>query len=157
MGGISGTTIPMNPFVTPSTVTDAPFVLFKVATLPPRYVSAGARHTCVLLLATAATALPRALCFGDNSSGQLGTGNYSPAGGPPQGAVVPRAMATVDFFAGLYVHDIAAGERHTCMVTSSDTVLGNPRGVKCFGDNTNGQVGVAIGGATEPTPLDVRA
>src|SRR5688500_19029379 len=43
---------------------------------------------------------------------------------------------------------IAVGTQHTCMVTAAG-------GVKCWGDNSRGQLGAPSAGAFSPVPVDV--
>ena len=61
-------------------------------------------------------------CWGDNFSGQLGTGSTSP--GP-----TPRSVANLNGVTAL-----AAGDAHTCALRTDQAVV-------CWGDNYNGQLG----------------
>ena len=87
------------------------------ATLLPKLATAGEYHTCVV------TASGGAKCWGKNSSGQLGD------------FTTTQRNASVDV-TGLTsgVSSIAAGDRHTCALTTAG-------GVKCWGYNTSGQLG----------------
>ena len=91
-----------------------------LTTLPcgaPVLVTAGAKHTCVL------TAGGGVACWGANDSGQLGDGTTTDRLAP---------VPVTGFATG--VAAIAAGDYHTCLLTTAG-------GVKCWGRNRNGQVG----------------
>lgn len=84
-------------------------------------ITAGDGHTCAVL----STVIPGSLwCWGYNGYGELGVGSttnsYTPVG--------------VNFGAGVTVKAIAAGQIHTCAITSTDQV-------RCFGYNAQGQLG----------------
>jgi alpha-tubulin suppressor-like RCC1 family protein len=91
-------------------------------------IAAGADHTCALTAGGGAT------CWGRNSSGQLGDGALDARRSP--GDVVGLASG---------VTAIAAGERHTCAVTTDG-------GVMCWGGNSLGQLG---DGTTLDSPVPV--
>jgi alpha-tubulin suppressor-like RCC1 family protein len=80
-------------------------------------LAAGGNHSCGL------TAAGTALCWGQNTKGQLGSGRTS---GPP----TPVAVAGNRVYVSL-----AAGARHTCGLSASDGVAW------CWGDNDLGQLG----------------
>jgi alpha-tubulin suppressor-like RCC1 family protein len=93
-------------------------------------VSAGSRHTCAITLSGGAK------CWGDNGNGQVGNGNLADR---------PSPTDVVGLSAG--VLDISPGGSHTCAL-----VVGG--GVKCWGRNTEGQVGDGSG-TQQLIPVDV--
>jgi alpha-tubulin suppressor-like RCC1 family protein len=80
-------------------------------------VALGDAHSCAL------DDVGTVLCWGDNTSGQLGTGS------PMEMSLSPVRVAALSD-----VRDIAAGWNHTCAVLNDGTL-------RCWGDNTNGQLG----------------
>jgi alpha-tubulin suppressor-like RCC1 family protein len=96
-------------------------------------ISAGVQHACAL------TTSGSVLCWGGNSSGQLGNGTQSQSSMP----VAVSELTNV-------ISAIAAGGQHTCALTADG-------GVKCWGDNSFGQLGNGSGAADviSTTPVDV--
>ncbi len=88
-------------------------------------VSAGGVHTCAITIAR------RAYCWGDNSSGQLGTGQLGSS------ALEPVQVLTDELLVR-----IAAGNGHTCAVTEDGAAL-------CWGAQSAGQLGI---GSSGPDP-----
>jgi len=94
-----------------------------------RGVCVGDRFTCVALADAGAS------CFGDNTFGQLGRGNF--VGGPTPSAVVDLPP----------IVELSCHYRSVCAATAA-------RGVTCWGDNTLGQLG-APSPPSSSRPLDV--
>lgn len=91
-----------------------------------RHITAGRNHTCVLWTDGVAQ------CWGDNTYGQLGVGDRVTRGRlPGQMAILPAVAAPP----GRLVTRIKAGGNRTCVW------LDNPVEVRCFGENTSGELG----------------
>ena len=98
-------------------------------------ISVGTFHTC------AAVSGNQLRCWGDGNDSQLGTGDVSDRGRP----AVVRNVA--DTGALLGATQVSAGEDFTC------TRLNNGQ-ARCFGQDTDGQLGSG-GGGTSDTPVVV--
>jgi alpha-tubulin suppressor-like RCC1 family protein len=85
----------------------------------PRPVAAGVTHTCAILGGNL-------YCWGDNRRGQLGLGDNTDRNNPQ------RVGTRSDWV------QIAAGEFHTCGITSDGTL-------HCWGGNAEGEVGIGDG------------
>jgi hypothetical protein len=92
----------------------------------------GDAHSCAL--SRSGSAAPTLYCWGDNSRGQLGVSG-SPITTPTE---VPLGTAQPTL--------LAAGTQHTCFAQ------GDPGGMRCLGDNAEGQLGVASGSGPVPLP-----
>lgn len=99
-------------------------------------LAAGAFHTCANRFGTS-----ELLCWGRNSEGQLGTGDF-------EGSSEPRAVA-VELRGAILA--LAAGYRHTCVAART---LENDE-VWCWGENGAGQVGVETASPRVETPVRV--
>jgi alpha-tubulin suppressor-like RCC1 family protein len=97
------------------------------ADLAIRDVAPGTNHTCVL------GAAGEVYCFGKNASGQLGIGSTTTVGDRP--GTMGDAMHVVALGADFTVKSIASGADHTCALSTAGRV-------KCWGDNSAGQLGV---------------
>jgi alpha-tubulin suppressor-like RCC1 family protein len=96
-------------------------------------VSAGAHHTCAI------TKAGEVFCWGDNTYGQLGTGDTT-----SQTTPTPVEASTLES-GGATVIEVYAGGTSTCALRSDATLW-------CWGDNTNGQL--ATGDTTQhPAPV----
>jgi alpha-tubulin suppressor-like RCC1 family protein len=93
----------------------------------PIAIAAGDSHTC-------AAAGSSVLCWGQNSSGQLGTGMAGPA--------TARSASVSPALNG---GSLGLGAKHSCAVESGD--------LYCWGANASQQVGVS--GGTQPSPQKV--
>ena len=103
-------------------------------TLRATQVSAGYLHTCAVLQSGAA------MCWGDNTSGQLGI-NATTAQVNTPASVVTTAMSTA-------VASVSAGYLHTCVVLVNGAVW-------CWGDNSSGQLGINSSVTNKITPTIV--
>lgn len=82
--------------------------------------------TCVILTTG------QVKCWGSNSSGTLGLGNTASRGSDP--VHMGDNLPTVDLGSGRTAQSIAMGESHACAILDN-------RKVKCWGDNSEGQLG----------------
>ena len=71
-------------------------------------------------------------CWGEGGSGQLGQGNTDNLG--DSSGEMGDKLETIALGAGRRVMDIVAGDYHTCVLLDNDRV-------KCWGDNSLGQLG----------------
>jgi alpha-tubulin suppressor-like RCC1 family protein len=90
-----------------------------------RALTASGQHACAILADTSL------VCWGSNTSGQLGDGTLV---NRPQPTPVPGLTG---------VTAVAGGLSHTCALSSA--------GLSCWGSNSQGQLGIDTG--TSPTPI----
>ncbi len=122
---------------TPRTVLDhyEPYAKYVPYLEGVAQVSAGGIHTCAYL--TWSDPLPYR-CWGGNASGQLGDGVVT--GGAHAQAVAaddkpyPNPVGNILSFGGPPLAKVAAGDHHTCALTSAGAVL-------CWGWNSQGELG----------------
>ncbi len=86
----------------------------------------GDAHSCALLVGG------QVKCWGDNSRGQLGLGDLDSRGDEP--GEMGEALPLVDLGTGRTALALNAGNNHTCALLDNRTV-------KCWGDNSFGQLG----------------
>jgi alpha-tubulin suppressor-like RCC1 family protein len=91
-----------------------------------RQVSAGGKHTCALLQTGAVK------CWGANDYGQLGLGDTQRRGETSD--QMGMNLPAVELGAGRTAVKLSLGERHSCALLDDQTV-------KCWGNNTYGQLG----------------
>ncbi|CAN5831850.1 hypothetical protein BH11MYX4_BH11MYX4_67700 [soil metagenome] len=96
--------------------------------LGPARITLGESHGCALHAGAVQ-------CWGDNTLGELGNDSVSPVS---NGAIAPTGL-------GSGVTSICAGTYHTCVIQSGV--------VKCFGDNSQGQSGIAPAAARVPSAV----
>ncbi len=97
------------------------------APAPARSVTAGNGYTCSIF----STGIVR--CWGENADGSLGVGDTGDRGTQPGHMLL--GLADTNLGTGHTATAISAGGRHTCAVLDDGTV-------KCWGLNTNGQLGL---------------
>ncbi len=94
-------------------------------------VAVGGFHTCAL------TAGGGVKCWGSNASGQLGDGSQTTRRTPVDVSGLVNGIVA-----------IAAGSNHTCAVTAAGAV-------KCWGENSTGELGIGAVSLPWTTPVDV--
>jgi alpha-tubulin suppressor-like RCC1 family protein len=103
-------------------------------------LATGDAHTCALVGGGTVW------CWGENSAGQLGTGNFNTSSLPVQ--VVGIGGTNGDGGANTPAIAIAAGAYHTCAVLADGTA-------RCWGDDNQAQLGASGAGARSNTPVAV--
>lgn len=94
-------------------------------------LTAGDQHNCVV------TGTGAVSCWGDNSEGQLGVGDLISRLAPAEVSNVTSGIQA-----------LAAGFFHTCSLSTGG-------GVKCWGANSLGQLGIGFNSTRVPTATDV--
>jgi alpha-tubulin suppressor-like RCC1 family protein len=97
-------------------------------------VHCGGQHTCAILQND------RVVCFGSNSAGQLGLDTTDTPIFGKKLTEYPSVYVTMN--PDSPVREVAAGSRHTCFLGGLDEF------VRCFGDNSDFQLGVPSGTTT---------
>jgi alpha-tubulin suppressor-like RCC1 family protein len=92
----------------------------------------GDAHSCAL--SQPASGAPVLFCWGANGDGQLGVSGSTVAA--PTSVLLGSARPTL----------LTAGSAHTCIAQ------GDPGGMRCFGNDSLGQLGVASGSGPVPLP-----
>jgi alpha-tubulin suppressor-like RCC1 family protein len=93
-------------------------------------LAAGAAHTCAIVDGgSAGTADDTIRCWGRNADGQLGDNSTTTRMAPASVTSSSTAVA------------IGAGRAHTCGLFDQNTASTSDDVVKCWGDNSNGQLG----------------
>ena len=99
-------------------------------------VAAGGAHTCVLLSNSSVW------CWGDDSSSELGDGQTSTTLAPVQVmGIVGTPVA------------LALGDHYSCVQIAGSAPTGDT--VECWGDNSNGELGLGSAGAPVAVPTQV--
>lgn len=104
-------------------------------------VSTGADFTCVVLMSNS-----HVKCFGDNQFGQLGQNSVKTNSKSEEASSQPEIIFSAD---GYYaVKNISCNQQSCCVVITTKNFQGNlVTGIRCWGRNNNGQLGVAAGNA----------
>lgn len=113
-----------------------------IATGTTTAIATGGRHSCALTT-QATSASVAAVCWGDNTFGQLGL-----ADGRARGALAGDALDVLPLGGGRSIAAITAGLYHTCARLDDASVV-------CWGDNRFGQLGVAGDGNATFAPVDL--
>ena len=108
---------------------------------PVKSISAGSSHTCALLDNGSA------MCWGDNSYGQLGNNNIGGSSDSSYESLYDSATPVHVSF-DQPVKSISAGTFHTCAILDNNSAM-------CWGYNSSGQLGNGIYGSNSPIPVAV--
>ena len=116
-------------------------------------IAAGGMHTCAIITdATSDDTKGQVACWGDSGRGQLGYGNTNDLGDDE----TLETIGVVKLGGSLRAVQIAAGHEHTCALLDDNDDSTTDYIVKCWGRNTNGQLGYGnatnIGDVASRTP-----
>eukprot|EP01083_Nonionella_stella_P213136 768969_1 len=93
----------------------------------PTQIAAGGWHTCALSTAD------KVKCWGRNNAGQLGIGDMNDRG--DEANEMGDNLLEIDLGSSFIPMQITAGSQHTCALSKTNKV-------KCFGLNSDGQLGL---------------
>lgn len=99
---------------------------------PKQSLFAGGSSTCSLLDDSGNTINK---CWGQNSSGQLGTLSFSLTAHGDEAGEAPRDNDSMTLISDLNILSMDLGSQHACAVMSDNNVY-------CWGENQNGQLGI---------------
>lgn len=105
-------------------------------------IAAGGSHSC------AVTSSGKVYCWGAGGAGQRGDGTKATAEGQVIASSTP--VEVVGPLSTMPVVSIAAGASNTCALTQTGAAY-------CWGDNSQGQLGIGVVGAPSATPVAVNA
>jgi cysteine-rich repeat protein len=136
----------LNGFIRGSPTSDVASPLRIDVGAPVKAVAVGSEHACAITTSDAVR------CWGNNTDGQLATGNETPLY-PVSGVV---AAATINL--GGTAKAVISGGKRSCALLSNDAL-------KCWGDNFNGALGIgsaagewgSLAGETAPLALSFSA
>lgn len=128
-------------FVPPSVETTSPSVLEVTGITTPAGAAAGYAHSCGVLDDNTVR------CWGDNSDGQLGNGNFVGFTLPHPDAPATSTMKAVSAKDIISATQVATGQFHSCALLLDGSVM-------CWGKNSSGQLGDGTGIASS-TPVQV--
>lgn len=106
----------------------------------PIQVYAGGYNTCII------SELQKVVCWGRNSSGQLGLGNSNVVNALPQNSTAVNFGS-----AAIVPKKIAVGFNHVCALVSNASRSGM---VSCWGSNADGRLGLGVAAAQVTSPLN---
>jgi alpha-tubulin suppressor-like RCC1 family protein len=101
-----------------------------VGTVSATQLATGAYHTCVV----DKTDQKKVYCWGLNSTAQLGDASVT-------NKLRPHSTSSALTFP-TNVLDIKAGDGHTCVLLAAGAGTGNVKQIRCWGDNSRGQLGI---------------
>ena len=116
-------------------------------------IAVGSSHACAIVAQSAGTPSNKLFCWGDNSESEIGEGDVNTGAFPMQEKTPVVATQVSGCASGcpspINVTAIALGNKFTCVVIAGGSV-------KCWGDDTFGQLGNGTQSATpNPNPVAV--